>query len=154
MAVLAGLGRDADVEELVRRLVVNELLGNFDAHLKNFSLLYIAPQQPVLSPAYDIVAYACYLNGQGAALRWQPGKAARSTPRSPLDKATLWSLTQAAQDIVQKAGLRSGITPQRLQRIAVQTRQQAMDLWPSQLKELPLTRAQQMKLKKRWQDIA
>ncbi|NJS37065.1 MAG: hypothetical protein HC765_12700 [Brachymonas sp.] len=108
----------------------------------------------MLSPAYDIVAYACYLNGQGAALRWQPGKAARSTPRSPLDKATLWSLTQAAQDIVQRAGLRSAITPQRLQRIAVQTRQQAMDVWPGQLKELPLTRAQQMKLKKRWQDIA
>ncbi|NJS37066.1 MAG: HipA domain-containing protein [Brachymonas sp.] len=43
MAVLAGLGRDADVEELVRRLVVNELLGNFDAHLKNFFVtLYCA----------------------------------------------------------------------------------------------------------------
>jgi serine/threonine-protein kinase HipA len=146
MAVLAGLGRDDDVEELVRRLVVNELLGNFDAHLKNFSLLYTAPQQPVLSPAYDIVAYACYLNGQGAALRWQSGKA----PRTPLDKATLWSLTQAAQDIVQGAGLRSGITPQRLQRMAVQTRQRAFDTWPHMLKELPLTRVQQTKLKARW----
>ncbi len=149
MAVLAGLGRDEDVEELVRRLVVNELLGNFDAHLKNFSLLYTAPQQPVLSPAYDIVAYACYLNGQGAALRWQPGKVART----PFDKATLWKLTQAAQDIVQGAGLRSSITPQRLQRIAVQTRQQAFDTWPSQLKDLPLTRVQQTKLKARWASL-
>lgn len=146
MAVLAGLQREQDVEELVRRLVVNELLGNFDAHLKNFSLLYTTPQQPILSPAYDIVAYACYLNGQGAALRWQSGKA----KRSPFDKATLWSLTQAAQDIVQGAGLHTTITPQRLQRIAVQTRERAFDTWPALIKTLPLSRAQQTKLKKRW----
>jgi serine/threonine-protein kinase HipA len=146
MAVLAGLGREEDVEELVRRLVVNELLGNFDAHLKNFSLLYAAPSQPVLSPAYDIVAYACYLNGQGAALRWLPGQ----NSRSAFDKATLWSLVQAAQDLVQSAGLRTTITPQRLQRIAVQTREKAFDTWPALIKALPLNRAQQTKLKNRW----
>jgi serine/threonine-protein kinase HipA len=146
MAVLAGLGREEDVEELVRRLVVNELLGNFDAHLKNFSLLYTAPNQPVLSPAYDIVAYACYLNGQGAALRWLPGQ----NSRSAFNKATLWSLVQAAQDLVQGAGLRTTITPQRLQRIAVQTREKAFATWPSLIKTLPLNRAQQTKLKNRW----
>jgi serine/threonine-protein kinase HipA len=146
MAVLAGLGREDDVQELVRRLVVNELLGNFDAHLKNFSLLYAAPNQPVLSPAYDIVAYACFLNGQGAALRWLPKQSART----PLNKATLWSLVQAAQDLVQGAGLRTTITPQRLQRIAVQTREKAFDTWPSLMKTLPLNRAQQTKLKNRW----
>jgi serine/threonine-protein kinase HipA len=146
MAVLAGLGREEDVEELVRRLVVNELLGNFDAHLKNFSLLYIAPNQPVLSPAYDVVAYACYLNGQGAALRWLPGQNTRST----FNKATLWALVQAAQDLVQGAGLHTTITPQRLQRIAAQTREKALDTWPTLIKALPLHRAQQTKLKTRW----
>ena len=145
MAVLAGLGRDEDVEELVRRLVVNELLGNFDAHLKNFSLLYAAPHAPELSPAYDIVAYACYLNGQGAALRWLPSQ----KERSPFNKTTLWALVQAAQDAVQAAGLPTRITPQRLQRIALQTREQAFDIWPTQLKGLPLTRIQQTKLKTR-----
>jgi serine/threonine-protein kinase HipA len=146
MAVLAGLQRPQDVEELARRLVVNELLGNFDAHLKNFSLLYTTARQPVLSPAYDIVAYACYLTGQGAALRWLPNENTRAT----LNKDTLWRLVQAAQDIVQRAGLHTPITPQRLQRIAVQTRELAFDVWPSQMKALPLNRAQQAKLKKRW----
>jgi serine/threonine-protein kinase HipA len=146
MAVLAGLGRADDVEELVRRLVVNELLGNFDAHLKNFSLLYVAPNQAVLSPAYDIVAYACYLNGQGAALRWLPSQ----SKRTAFDKSTLWALVQAAQDLVRSAGLQTPITPQRLQRIAVQTREQAFDTWPTLMKALPLNRAQQTKLKKRW----
>lgn len=146
MAVLAGLGRADDVEELVRRLVVNELLGNFDAHLKNFSLLYAAPQQPILSPAYDIVAYACFINGQGAALRWLPGQKTRSA----FDKSTLWQIVQAAQDLVRGAGLHTTITPQRLQRIAVATREQAFDSWPALIKTLPLNRAQQIKLKKRW----
>ncbi len=146
MAVLAGLGRDEDVQELVRRLVVNELLGNFDAHLKNFSLLYTSPQQPILSPAYDIVAYACYLNGQGAALRWLPTQKTRTA----LDKSTLWALVQASQDLVRGAGLHTPITPQRLQRIAVQTREIAFDTWPAIIKTLPLNRTQQAKLKKRW----
>jgi serine/threonine-protein kinase HipA len=150
MAVLAGLGRADDVEELVRRLVVNELLGNFDAHLKNFSLLYTAPNQPVLSPAYDIVAYACYLQGQGAALRWLPSQ----TSRTPFDKATLWALVQAAQDLVRGAGLHTPITPQRLQRIAVQTRERALDTWPALIKSLPLHRTQQTKLKNRWATFA
>jgi serine/threonine-protein kinase HipA len=150
MAVLAGLGRADDVEELVRRLVVNELLGNFDAHLKNFSLLYTAPNQPVLSPAYDIVAYACYLQGQGAALRWLPSQ----TSRTPFEKATLWALVQAAQDLVRGAGLHTPITPQRLQRIAVQTRERALDTWPALIKSLPLNRAQQTKLKTRWATFA
>jgi serine/threonine-protein kinase HipA len=149
MAVLAGLQRPDDVEELVRRLVVNELLGNFDAHLKNFSLLYEKPQGPMLSPAYDIVAYACYLDGRGAALKWLPQQRAPQ----PLDKAALWALVQAAQDVVQRAGLRTDITPQRMQRIAVATREKALDVWPGMLKNLPLNRVQTAKLKKRWQSF-
>jgi hypothetical protein len=59
-------------------------------------------------------------------------------------------LVQATQDLVQGAGLRTTITPQRLQRIAVQTREKAFDTWPSLMKTLPLNRAQQTKLKNRW----
>lgn len=50
-----------DVEEFTRRLVFNLAIGNGDAHLKNWSLLYEDPQWPRLSPAYDLVATRHYL---------------------------------------------------------------------------------------------
>lgn len=46
--------------EFVRRLAFNYTIGNGDAHLKNWSLLYTDPRRPVLSPAYDLVATAIY----------------------------------------------------------------------------------------------
>lgn len=55
--------RQYDVESLLefsRRLAFNYLIGNGDAHLKNWSLLYVDRQRPVLSPAYDLVATAIY----------------------------------------------------------------------------------------------
>lgn len=51
---------DDSLRELVRRLVFNGLIGNSDAHLKNWSLLYLHPGQPRLSPAYDLVATSSY----------------------------------------------------------------------------------------------
>lgn len=71
-------------EELIRRVMVNEMLGNYDAHVKNFGVLYRDGRTPELSPAYDVVAYAAYLGGRGHALRFVPGgeKQARLTPQT------------------------------------------------------------------------
>lgn len=44
-----------DVRQFFIRQAVNTLLGNSDAHLKNFSVLYHNGIRPELSPAYDIV---------------------------------------------------------------------------------------------------
>ncbi|RYX95205.1 MAG: type II toxin-antitoxin system HipA family toxin [Comamonadaceae bacterium] len=73
---------DAMAEELIRRVMVNEMLGNYDAHVKNFGVVYRDGRTPALSPAYDVVAYAAYLGGRGHALRFVPGgeKQARLTP--------------------------------------------------------------------------
>lgn len=46
--------------EFTRRLAFNYTIGNGDAHLKNWSLVYTDPRRPVLSPAYDLVATAIY----------------------------------------------------------------------------------------------
>ncbi len=62
-------GGTADVRELVRRLVFNAAIGNGDAHLKNWSLLYADPRWPRLAPAYDLVSTVHYLPSEpGAAL--------------------------------------------------------------------------------------
>ncbi|ARP86820.1 type II toxin-antitoxin system HipA family toxin [Bordetella genomosp. 9] len=73
-AVLLGfpsLG-EAAVHELLRRLVVNEMLGNPDMHLKNIGLLYRDGRAPELPPAYDIVAYAAFGGAVGHALYLMP----------------------------------------------------------------------------------
>lgn len=53
--------RDTDsLREFVRRLTFNVLVGNGDAHLKNWSLIYHDGRIPTLSPAYDLVSTAPY----------------------------------------------------------------------------------------------
>lgn len=49
-----------DVTEMSRRLMLNILLGNGDAHVKNWSLLYEDPRRPRLAPAYDLVSTIVY----------------------------------------------------------------------------------------------
>jgi serine/threonine-protein kinase HipA len=51
------------LREFVRRLTFNILVGNGDAHLKNWSLLYKDSRRPAISPAYDLVSTAGYYNG-------------------------------------------------------------------------------------------
>jgi serine/threonine-protein kinase HipA len=74
--------RMEQAQELWRRLVLNVALGNGDAHLKNFALLYTDVTGPaVLSPVFDLVTTTAYLPGDQMALtlqgstRW-PDKAA------------------------------------------------------------------------------
>ena len=49
-----------DLREMSRRLVLNVLMGNGDAHIKNWSLIYDNPLRPRLSPAYDLVPTVVY----------------------------------------------------------------------------------------------
>lgn len=66
----ASMGESA-VHELVRRLVVNELLGNPDGHLKNFGVLYVRHShewKPTFAPAFDVVPYAISQGLDGHAL--------------------------------------------------------------------------------------
>lgn len=48
------------LREFVRRLTFNLLVGNGDAHLKNWSLIYRDGRRAEISPAYDIVSTAGY----------------------------------------------------------------------------------------------
>ena len=63
----------AAVHELLRRIEVNELLGNADMHLKNIGLLYPDRRHARLAPAYDITATGLYNGARGHALRLMPG---------------------------------------------------------------------------------
>lgn len=60
------------VHELLRRIMVNEMLGNPDMHLKNLGLWYPDGHTPGLPPAYDIVAHTVYSPVTGHGLRLLP----------------------------------------------------------------------------------
>lgn len=52
------LDPEREKTELLRQLVVNMSLGNWDAHAKNTSFLYREPMVPTLAPLYDVVPIA------------------------------------------------------------------------------------------------
>lgn len=61
VAALAYRGRDVRaLREFARRLAFIVLIGNGDAHLKNWSLIYADRRVPSLSPAYDLVSTQVY----------------------------------------------------------------------------------------------
>jgi serine/threonine-protein kinase HipA len=61
VAAIAYRNRDVgSLEQVVRRLAVCVLVGNGDAHLKNWSLIYRNRRVPELSPAYDLVSTVVY----------------------------------------------------------------------------------------------
>jgi serine/threonine-protein kinase HipA len=122
---------EADLLELLRRIKVNELLGNFDAHVKNFSLLYGPKGEARLSPAYDIVAYAAYLDGQGHALKFYPGQKTRSdlTPAVLRQLANIWEVPE-----------------NRLKDAVAQTVDRAMRAWPELIQESVLAAGQKERL--------
>lgn len=54
-----------DVREFIGRFVAFVLLGNTDAHLKNWALLYPDGRSPVLSPLYDPVCVTAFFESVG-----------------------------------------------------------------------------------------
>ncbi|MDO8300904.1 type II toxin-antitoxin system HipA family toxin [Lacisediminimonas sp.] len=121
----------ADVLELLRRVKVNELLGNYDAHTKNFSLLYGLDGKARLSPAYDIVAYGAYIDGQGHGLRFLPGQTGKRvlTPSIVRQLANIWELPEIGMTAVLR-----------------DTVDRAMRTWPGMIMDSALSQAQKTRL--------
>jgi serine/threonine-protein kinase HipA len=123
-------------EELIRRVMVNEMLGNYDAHVKNFGVLYRDGRTPELSPAYDVVAYAAYLGGRGHALRFVPGgeKQARLTAQ------TLRSFCNA-----------TGMFETRVRGVLNEAVGKACESWPRMIAESALLERQKQNLLKHFE---
>ncbi len=106
-----------DVRQFFIRQVVNTLLGNSDAHLKNFSVLYHNGVMPELSPAYDIVCVAALPGFQGFGTN------------VAIDK---YQRQETVDDYIAVA--RSAGISERIARVAVkQTVKLAKEMWPDAL---------------------
>ena len=109
-----------DVRQFFIRQTVNTLIGNSDAHLKNFSVLYRNGIRPELSPAYDIVCVAAL-----------PGFRGFGT-NVAIDKLQRQETLATYASIAKRAGI-----SERIARAAVlQTVSRAKDLWPKALQEM------------------
>ncbi len=125
----------ADAQQFARRLLVNILLANGDAHLKNWSLLYQDHITPRLSPAYDIVTTSVYINSET--------KFALN-----LGKTKEWY--SVTTDHFQSWANKSGIPWRAIKPHIDDTMEKARTLWPEALKNLPMDAAHKAKLKAHW----
>ncbi len=78
--------RFEQLAEFIRRLVVNILIGNGDAHLKNWSVIYQDKVTPQLSPAYDLMSTIHYVQNDRLALNLSGEKRFESIDESHLDR--------------------------------------------------------------------
>jgi serine/threonine-protein kinase HipA len=127
--VLAG---DDDFAELVRRIVFNVIIGNGDAHLKNWSLTYPDKITPRLSPAYDLVSTVIYIPGDKLALK--------------LGRERLFS--RVTMDHFRRLGEDAGHDPDAVVRLVQDTIARSMDAWKSSVKEWPLRDDHRVRLEK------
>lgn len=126
-----GLGLDAALE-MVRRITVNDMLGNFDGHLKNYGVIYQDGRTPALSPAYDVVAYSAYLTGRGHALSFAP-----NGPKQA--RVTLPVIRQLCNAV-------PGLQEPKVNAVIRETVRKAYDAWPEMIKASALLDEQKTRL--------
>lgn len=130
-----GLG---NVQQLARRLLVNILLANGDAHLKNWSLLYADKITPQLSPAYDIVTTRVYIENE-------------SKYALNLGKTKEWYRATYAH--FQSWADKSDIPWRAIKPHLDDTMAKARALWPNALEDLPMDDAHKTELINHWQAL-
>ena len=78
--------RFEQLAQFLRRLVVNILIGNGDAHLKNWSVIYQDKVTPQLAPAYDLVSTIHYVANDSLALNLAGEKRFESIDEAHFDR--------------------------------------------------------------------
>lgn len=82
----AGLSGVEAVAEVIDRIVVNVLVGNGDAHLKNWAMVYGDGINPALSPAYDLVPTVLYVSDDNLGLNLNGSKRFEDVTRSSFER--------------------------------------------------------------------
>jgi serine/threonine-protein kinase HipA len=130
-----GLG---DIQQFARRLLVNILVANGDAHLKNWSVIYPDTVTPILSPAYDIVTTRVYMGDE-----WEFAL--------NLGKDKGWYEASMAQ-FEYWAG-KADIPWRAIRPHLLDTMEKARTLWPDALKDLPMDDEHKAGLAEHWQTL-
>jgi serine/threonine-protein kinase HipA len=124
-----------DAQQFARRLLVNILLANGDAHLKNWSFLYSDKVTPRLSPAYDILTTSVYIENE-------------TQYALNLGKTKEWYVVSMAH--FQTWADKSGIPWRAIKPHLDDTLNKARELWPEALKVLPMDDTHKNGLRSHW----
>ena len=119
--IAAEIGMDG-IEDFIRRLVFNILIGNGDMHLKNWSLIYPDRRHAALAPAYDYVSTIPYIKSDTFALNLGGQKR--------FDDIGL----DAFLDMADKASLSTKMT----RRIALESVTRFREVWQKEHPHLPM----------------
>lgn len=126
------------VQEFVRRVVFNTLIGNADMHLKNWSLIYPDGRNAALAPGYDFVSTIAFLDDENMALNYSRTK--------KMADLSIDELTHFAA----KARLPEKVVIDA----AVETVQRFRDVWGSEKSNLPITSDMVDKIEKNARAVA
>ncbi|MBE0621883.1 MAG: HipA domain-containing protein [Burkholderiales bacterium] len=126
--------RFEQLAEFIRRLVVNILVGNGDAHLKNWSVIYKNKITPQLSPAYDLVSTIHYVQNDSLALNLGGEKRFESIDESHFDRLAR----------------RMEAPPKFVLNIVRETVTTARKEWPGILREVGLPENMRDRLNRHW----
>lgn len=124
--------------EFFSRLVVNLMIGNGDAHLKNWSVVYPDGINPVLSPAYDIVFTRAYTKNDNSVAFNIGGEKNAS-------KLALRHFKRMAEQI--------DLEWRMVEEAVVGTIETARATWPVLLNELPMKDEQKKMLVEYWKSL-
>lgn len=128
----------ANIQQFARRLLVNILLANGDAHLKNWTLIYPDKVTAELAPAYDILSTKVYIDGEKEfALN--------------LNRKNNW-YDVTLRDFEAWAG-KVGAPWRAINVQIIDTLEKARDLWPKALAESPMSDGHKKILRKHWKEL-
>jgi len=126
------------VLEGIRRIVVDIMIGNGDAHLKNWSFTYPDGISPQLSPAYDIVPTIAYLKEDKMALKL----GGKSSPNT-VTVARVANISNYLK-----------IDSRLLEREVRSTVKRMLDTWPDAVKDLPASKPVKASIFDHWKNLA
>lgn len=126
-----------DIQQMARRLLINILLGNGDAHLKNWTLIYRDRISPRLSPLYDVVFTEPYINEDKLALNMAGTKYWFDISMAHFER---WAKKADLPWVAIKPHLLDVVTKAREQ-------------WPSLLQQLPMLDEHKEKLVLHWAQL-
>jgi serine/threonine-protein kinase HipA len=92
--ILQAVAPSADIEALLRAVVLNILIGNGDAHAKNFSLLHHPSGALGLAPLYDLLSTLYYGDERLAMYIDRVQRTRRVTADRILKEAARWGLAR------------------------------------------------------------
>lgn len=119
--VFAGLVGTESVGEVIDRIVLNVLVGNGDAHLKNWGLVYEDGMNPSMSPVYDVVPTVLYVGGDDLGLN--------------LDRSKRFEDVSTAS--FRRMGRITGYGEERAERRAASAVERVLDSWSALEDALP-----------------